>query len=498
MKKPMSNIHLPVYLMMVLLATALIIPLLEKAASRFVGLFLNCAIIIAALLSVFTLAHVLVNGAYVYHFGLWHPSFGVEFIVDEFSAAMTVLVVIMSLLVIIYSFEDARHELQSHLIPGYYTLIFLMLFSMVGMTLTNDLFNMYVFMEILSLTSCGIVSIKRKPENFMASIKYLILGTIGSVSILLGIAFLYMVTGSLNMTINYDLIQHAWQLYPRNILVALAFILTGFGIKAAVFPLHTWLPDAHSTAPTPSSALLSGLVVKIYIFGAIKILFRVIGLNILNEVGIPLFITYFAMTGMVMGSVFAIGQKDIKRILAYSSVAQIGYIVLGVGLATERGLSVSLFHVVTHALMKSALFLSAGAMIYQTGKRNVNELNGIGYQMPITMSVFTIGALGMIGIPGINGFMSKWYLSFAVLEAGRPLILLIILLSSFLNAIYYLPIIINAFLRESEERKNVMVKDQVPKSMLIPMGIIAGLCVLFGFFPQLIMDILQRAALTFF
>lgn len=494
----MSNIHLPVYLLVILLGTALVIPLLGRMTNKLVNLILSYAIMISALLSVFTLIHVLLNGAYVYHFGLWHPSFGVEFVVDEFSAAMTVLVVVMSTLVIFYSFRDVEHELESHVIPGYYTLIFLMLFSMVGMTLTNDLFNLYVFMEILSLTSCGIVSIKRKKENLMASIKYLMLGTIGSVSILLGIAFLYMVTGSLNMTINYDLIQIAWSNYPRNILVALGFILTGFGIKAAVFPLHTWLPDAHSTAPTPSSALLSGLVVKIYIFGAIKILFRVIGMNIVSEVGIPLFVTYFAMVGMIMGSVFAIGQKDIKRILAYSSVAQIGYIVLGIGLATESGLAVSLFHVVTHALMKSALFLSAGAVIYKTGKRNVNELNGIGYQMPVTMSVFTVGALGMIGIPGINGFMSKWYLSFAVLEAGRPLILLVILLSSFLNAIYYLPVIINAFLRESKDRKNILKRDEIPKSMLIPMGIIGGLCILFGFFPQLIMGIIERAVLTFF
>jgi len=494
----MSNVHLPVYLLVVLLGTALVIPLMGKLTNALVRAFLTYAIMIAAILSVFTLIQVLVYGAFTYHFGLWNPSFGVEFLVDEFSAAMTVLVVLMSTLVIFYSFRDVEHELESHVIPGYYTLIFLMLFSMVGMTLTNDLFNMYVFMEILSLTSCGIVSIKRKPENLLASIKYLMLGTIGSVSILLGIAFLYMVTGSLNMTINYELVQNAWHTYPRNILVALGFILTGFGIKAAVFPLHTWLPDAHSTAPTPSSALLSGLVVKIYIFGAIKMLFRVIGMNIITEVGIPLFITYFAITGMIMGSVFAIGQKDIKRMLAYSSVAQIGYIILGIGLATESGLAVSLFHVVTHALMKSALFLSAGAVIYQTGKRNVNELNGIGYQMPITMSVFTVGALGMIGIPGINGFMSKWYLSFAVLEAGRPLILLAILMSSFLNAVYYLPIIINAFLRESVERKNIMVRDEIPKSMLIPMVIIAGLCVLFGFFPQLIMGIIEKAMLTFF
>lgn len=493
----MISMHLPVYLLVLLLGTALVIPLLEKATNLELKVYLSYATVVCTLFSISTLVHVLQTGAYVYYFGLWHPSVGVEFVVDEFSAAMNVLVMVLSTLVIFYSYRDVEHEIRPDLVPGYYTLIFLMLFSMVGMILTNDLFNLYVFMEILSLTSCGIVSIKRTKENLMASIKYLMLGTIGSVSILMGIAFLYMVTGTLNMTLNYDLIQAAWEIYPRNILVALGFILTGFGIKAAVFPLHTWLPDAHSTAPTPSSALLSGLVVKIYIFAAIKMLFRVIGMDIITQVDIPLFITYFAMVGMIMGSVFAIGQKDIKRILAYSSVAQIGYIVLGVGLATERGLSVALFHVVTHALMKSALFLSAGAIIYQTGKRDIRELAGIGYQMPITMSVFTVGALGMIGIPGINGFMSKWYLSFAVLEAGRPLVLMVILLSSFLNAVYYLPIIISAFLRESTDRENILIKDELPMLMTAPMVIIASLCILFGFFPQLIMGIIEQAMLTF-
>jgi multicomponent Na+:H+ antiporter subunit D len=493
----MISIHLPVFVLVLLLGTALIIPLAHKLTNLEIKIYLSYSLIIATLFTISTLVHVLQNGAYVYHFGLWDPSVGIEFIIDEFSAAMNVLVMVLSTLIIFYSFRDVEHEIEPELVAGYYTLIFLMLFSMIGMILTNDLFNMYVFMEILSLTSCGIVSIKRKKENLMASLKYLMLGTIGSVSILLGIAFLYMVTGYLNMSLSYDMIQVAWETYPRNILVALGFILTGFGIKAAVFPLHTWLPDAHSTAPTPSSALLSGLVVKIYIFGAIKMLYRVIGMDIISQVDIPLFITYFAMVGMIMGSVFAIGQKDIKRILAYSSVAQIGYIVLGVGLATERGLSVALFHVVTHALMKSALFLSAGAVIYQTGKRNIDDFAGMGYQMPITMGVFTVGALGMIGIPGINGFMSKWYLSFAVLEAGRPLVLLVILLSSFLNAIYYLPIIITAFLRESSERKNILVKDELPLMMTGPMVVIAGLCILLGFFPQLIMRIIEQAMMTF-
>ena len=323
------------------------------------------------------------------------------------------------------------------------------------------------------------------------------LNTLASVSFLFGVALLYMVTGQLNMIEIANAIPQVWELYPTNLLLSLGLILTGLAIKAAVFPLHIWLPDAHSTAPTPSSALLSGLVVKVYIFTAMKLLFRVIGIDIITELSIPDVITYFALVGMIMGSIFAIGQKDIKRLLAYSSVAQIGYIFLGIGLGTQAGLQASLFHVTTHALMKSLLFLTAGSIIYKTGKRNIKDLSGIGYQMPITMGLFSIGALGMIGVPGINGFMSKWYIGLAVLEAGHPLYLGFILFSSFLNAMYYMPIIIAAFLMGNQEKPKNIEKNELPKSMLIPMGLLGFLCILIGFFPQLIMDIVEIIVPTF-
>ncbi|ABR50233.1 NADH dehydrogenase (quinone) [Alkaliphilus metalliredigens QYMF] len=493
----MSSIHFPVYILLLLLISAILIPLKKGDYDDGFKWEMMGVLGLAWALSLSLLIFVLRDQSFTYTFGQWNPTIGIEFVVDEFSALMTLVVLSVATLIIIYSLKDIEHEILKEQFFSYYTLIFLLLFSMIGMIFTNDLFNLYVFMEILSLTSCGIISIKRKKENLMASFKYLMLGAIGSVSILMGIALLYMVTGHLNMTAAYEVITQVWQSYPRNILIALGFILTGFGIKAAIFPLHIWLPDAHSNAPTPSSALLSGLVVKVYVFAIAKILFRVLGQDIVQSIGVTEFITYFAVLSMIMGSVFAIGQTDIKRLLAYSSVAQIGYIFLGLGLATELGFSAGLFHVITHALMKSALFLSAGAIIYQTGKRDIRDLDGIGYQMPITMGVFSVAALGMIGIPGLNGFMSKWYLSLAVLEADKPVFLIMILISSFLNAIYYLPIIIAAFLKESNERDNVMVLDRLPKTMMYPMVIIAIGCVVMGFFPHIVMDVVERAVPTF-
>jgi multicomponent Na+:H+ antiporter subunit D len=486
----MFSIHLPVIVLLIPLVTALIIPVIADRNSALLQFVVGSAMILATLLVAIALTGTLRGEIFTYYFGDWLPGLGIEFIINVFSGFMSLLVLFMATLILFYAFKDISHDLSEHLIPYYYTLIFLMLFAMIGMIYTNDLFNLYVFMEILSLTSCAIVSIKRTGKNLLASIKYLMQGTIGSVSILMGIAFIYMASGHLNISTIAETMPAIWAAHPQNVLIALGFMLTGFGIKAAVFPLHTWLPDAHSTAPTPSSALLSGLVVKIYLFAMMKVMFQVIGIDILREVGIQFFLVLFAVAGMIMGSVFAIGQKDLKRILAYSSVAQIGYIMLGIALASPSGLNAAFFHVVSHALMKGALFLSAGAIIYNTGKRNVDDFNGIGYRMPFSMTVFTIAAFGMIGIPGVSGFISKWYLSLAVLEGGHPWILLVILFSSFLNSMYYLPIVIKGFLcAECEGSPNVMGRDSLPASMWIPMAIMAFLIILFGLFPQLIMNI---------
>lgn len=487
----------PLYILFILLMAAVIIPLITKKLDFKSNIVIVGSLLATWFMTLITFRDVLNNGSYLHNVSNWGSKIGVQFRIDEFSMFMTLFILTLAIIIVIFSIKDIQHEVSERQIPLYYSLVFLLLMGMVGITITNDLFNTYVFMEILALTSCGIISIKNKRENYMASFRYLMLNTLASVSFLFGVALLYMVTGQLNMIEIANAIPQVWELYPTNLLLSLGLILTGLAIKAAVFPLHIWLPDAHSTAPTPSSALLSGLVVKVYIFTAMKLLFRVIGIDIITELSIPDVITYFALVGMIMGSIFAIGQKDIKRLLAYSSVAQIGYIFLGIGLGTQAGLQASLFHVTTHALMKSLLFLTAGSIIYKTGKRNIKDLSGIGYQMPITMGLFSIGALGMIGVPGINGFMSKWYIGLAVLEAGHPLYLGFILFSSFLNAMYYMPIIIAAFLMGNQEKSKNIEKNELPKSMLIPMGLLGFLCILIGFFPQLIMDIVEIIVPTF-
>jgi multicomponent Na+:H+ antiporter subunit D len=489
--------HIPILVQVSLLAVAVLIPLLKKNRVFKSKLLTVTLLAISAVFLLISLMDVQTNGAFDYIFGNYESFIGIQYSVNAFSTFMSFFVITLALIIMIFSTKDIDHEIDQSSISQYYTLVLILLFSMVGMIYTNDLFNMYVFMEILSLTSCAIISIKSKKENYLAALRYLILNTIGSLSVLLGIALLYMVSGHLNMSMMSQSISLIWQLYPTNILIATGFMLTGFAIKAAVFPLHIWLPDAHSNAPTPSSALLSSLVVKIYVFAVYKLLFDVLGRDIVVSLGIPTVISVFAAAGMLFGSIFAIGQKDIKRMLAYSSVAQIGYIFLGLSLMTEAGLAAGLFHVVSHGLMKTALFLSAGSIIYYRNKRDIRDLDGIGVEMPVTMVVFAIAAMGMIGIPGTNGFMSKLYLSFAVLGAGQPLLLAVILLSSYLNAVYYLPIVISAFLKEPKSKNVSMQIEVLPLPMLFSLVTIGFLCLLTGFYPTIVMNFITQAVNIF-
>lgn len=489
--------QLPIIIVLVPLLCAIIIPLLPKKNFVLFG-FVSIMFGMMLSMSIVSYIDVLNTGVFRFVFGNYQASIGIEFLIDPLIALLVMFVTGLAFLIVVYSFSDIQHELKPHQYSSYYVLIMLLMFSMLGMLYTNDIFNTYVFMEILSIVSTAIISIKHKRANFLASFRYLMLSSIGSLTILMGLAFLYMVTGQLNMDSMSVVISNVWTLYPTNLVLAIGFILIGLAIKSAMFPLHIWLPDAHSSAPSPSSAFLSSIVVKIYIVVLIKIIYRVFGVEIIASLRIDDFILVMASLGMIFGSIFAIGQKDIKRLLAYSSVAQIGYIFLGIGLLTPIGLAAGIFHIFSHALMKSALFLSAGSIIYSTGKRKLVDLDGIGFKMPITLITFSIAALGMIGIPGISGFMSKIYLGLALISDKHPIFLSLILLSSFLNAIYYMPILISSFLKEDILVKNSLQKDPVPLTMLIPMIVITLAVLLIGLYPQLIMDVIEMALPFYF
>jgi len=485
--------QLPIINLLLFLAMALAIPLLRKkpfAVTLILG-FLVLGIVMVS--SGFLLWHVNEVGPISYTFGGHEARFGIEFLIDSFSALFTMIIVILASIIYIYSSGDATEGIEKHEYGRYYILLFILLMSMFGILYTNDMFNTYVFIEILSITTCAIISIKKKKETYMASFRYVMMNELGSMSYLFGVALLYMATGYTNMTLIAENIHAVYQSTPYNIIIALGFMIIGLGIKAAVFPFHIWLPDAHSAAPSTSSALLSAVVIKVYILILAKVLFRVFGVGILIDMHVSTILLIFAGSGMILGSIFAIAQKDVKRRLGYSSVAQMGYIVLGIGLLTDEGLRAAFFHILSHGLMKTALFLSVGEIIYYKKTRKVDDFDGMGFIMPVAMGVFSIAALGMIGMPLTSGFISKLNLGMASLDANQIIFLVILIISSLLNVIYYLPIIILGFLKNEKYHYRMRSIEHTPKTMIFPLILLGVLIIGVGLFPNQIMVLIEAA-----
>jgi multicomponent Na+:H+ antiporter subunit D len=483
--------HLPALAIVVPLVIAYLMPLFDRwrrgwctpAALAALGFSFAASLVMAW--------QVMTHGPFSYQMGNWPPPWGIELYIDYLAVFTALTMTGVSLIVLVYGSRDLLHELKPHLLGWYYTLYLLLIASMVGMALTNDIFNLFVFVEICAIAACGIISIKESRECLEAAFKYLVLSALGSGCLLLAIALLYMVTGHLNFTFIAQALPEAMRLYPNNILAALALLLVGMGVKSALFPLHVWLPDAHSSAPSPSSAVLSGLVIKIYAVALLRILYQVFPDSIFEVTPVLTILLVMSSLAIIVGSMFAVVQEDIKKMLAYSSIAQIGYVFLGFSLMEISALTGGILHMFNHAMMKAMLFLAAGAFIYGTGVRRLSDLKGIGLTMPVPAAAFTIGALAMVGIPLTNGFISKWFLVLGALHGGQTFFAVVILISSLLNGFYYLPIIVNAYFGEPQGA--VAEPKRLPRLMQAPLVILGFGCLLFGIFPSLIIGLASRA-----
>jgi proton-translocating NADH-quinone oxidoreductase chain N len=350
---------------------------------------------------------------------------------------------------------------------------------MFGIAITGDLFNLYVFFEIMSVSSYILVAWSRTREALEGSIKYLIMNAFATSLILLGIAFMYGLTGTLNMA------DIATKVQPSIILVtSVGFIMTGFLVKAALFPLHFWLADAHPAALSPMSALLSGVVVNLGLYSMLRFAFIIS--PVMNIYSILLILGILSIT---VASLLAVVQKDIKRLLAYSTIAQMGYCFLAIGLGTQLGLSAGLFHMLNHAIMKSLLFFSVGVIVYTVGVRNMNELGGLWKRMPIVASCFGIGALAIVGLPPFSGFASKYMIYLATWEVS-PILTVFAIVMSGVTLIYFLKAFSSIFLGP----ENAKVEKPVPKSMLVVLLSLTAIIVIIGFFPGLGLALVQPAA----
>ena len=488
--------HYPIIIVASLLLFAFVMPLLHIWKRNWCEVVAIFAMAFAFVLSLLLVVEVSLNGVFTYHMGEWAPPWGIEFKASYLSTYMLTVLYGVGLLILIYGIGDLKKELAERVMGWYFTLYLLLMGAMAGMALTNDLFNLFVFMEIVAISACAIISIKEDRECLEASFKYLILSAMGTGCYLLSVAMIYMITGYMNLDMVGEALAVGLEEYPFNVLVAMSLMVVSFGVKSALFPLHVWLPDAHASAPSPSSAVLSGLVIKIYAVALVHLMFRAFPQELFSDVPMAEIILWLSTLGILFGSIFAMVQENFKKMLAYSSIAQIGYVFMGIGLFHPIALLGGLLHILNHAIMKSMLFMVAGIIIYTSGLKRLRDFDGIGNRLRWPMIAFIIGSASMVGIPMTGGFISKWYLAMGALEVDRPFFVIIIVISSLLNAVYYMPITINAFMAE-QKREDITFKP-VLKSMLIPVMILAGLVIFFGLYPGPVVGLLESATEALF
>ncbi|NWF54712.1 MAG: monovalent cation/H+ antiporter subunit D family protein, partial [Syntrophaceae bacterium] len=357
--------------------------------------------------SLILLHAVLTRGNIHYPLGGWLPPWGIELAADPLNAFLGVVVSGLGFLVSLASRESVEKELPNKIVR-FYTIYLLLFTGLMGMVVTGDVFNLYVFLEIASLAAYALIALGEDGAP-LASFNYIILVTIGACLYLLGVGYLYIMTGSLNIA---DLARLLPPLYSSKVVrMALAFFLIGLFIKMGVFPLHVWLPDAYTYAPSAVSALIAPLMTKVAAYVLMRIVFTVFDPAFsLRPFPFGLILGWLAAAGILVGSVLAIAQSDFKRMLAYSSVSQMGYILLGISLANVNGFTGALLHILNHGFMKAVLFLVAAALMYKAGSRNIYRLSGLHRKMPLTSAALAVGELSMVGIPPTCGFFSKWYL----------------------------------------------------------------------------------------
>jgi len=452
------------------LAAAFLISFLGKRFRPLCDFLSNLATLILVGLSFCSVILVKNSGLLVYKVGGWIPPIGINMVLDGLTSFMLVTVNLVAWLVTIYSISYMERYTSKW---KFYTLFMLMLAGMNGVIVTGDMFNLFVFLEIASIASYALVAFGVEGEELEAAFKYMVMGVVASCFILMGIALLYSYTSTLNMADMSSVL--ATKGSSRLIGFISVLFLMGFGLKAAVVPFHAWLPDAHPSAPASISAMLSGVLIKVLgIYCLIRILFNVIGIT-------PLIMSILMTLGvlsMLAGAFLAIGQTDIKRMLAYSSISQIGYIVLALGIGTPLGILGALFHLINHAVFKSLLFLNSGAVEYSTGTRDLNKLGGLNSRLPVTSSSFLIGSMSISGIPPLSGFFSKLIIIIAAIQAGHFILATVAAVVGILTLGYYLKLQTGIFFGGLKEELSKV--KEVPLTMKVSMIVLSVLCIIGG------------------
>lgn len=484
--------HLPVLAILVLFLGAFLIGLVGSI-SEILRKIIVIAVTAASLaITLMLFKPVMLEGNIIsYWMGNWSPvadwAIGIGLEVDGLGLFFGIIITAAVFLSGLYSF---KYMSRDDSLDKYYVIFLMLAGSMLGFVFTGDLFNMYVMLEIMTFAAIGLTAFRNHLyKSIEASFKYIVIGSLGSSLVLLGTVLLYSELHTLNLAQISALLHNN---YTPVTIFALAMMLAGYAVKAFLVPCHTWPPDAHMAAPSSMSMILSGVMSKTGVYALIRILFTMY--SSMNLPQMQLLIVLWGTVTMFVGVTMALAQSDFKRLLAFHSISQIGYVVTAIGLSSVLGLTGGLYHAFNHAMFKSLLFLSAGAVLYATGTTDLNKLGGLGKKMPQTAVLFLVGAFSISGIPPFNGFVSKWLIYQATYEAGYAPVTIIALLVSVMTLASFIKVSQSVFFGQlPEEFKNV---EETPLAMRIPMWILAVICFLGGILPSAFNNYFLRPAVS--
>ncbi len=481
------TVHLPILQVIIPLLAAPVCALLRRGAWA-------CALVVswgAFLMSGLLLHRVWNTGPLSYALGNWPAPWGIEYRVDTINAFVLLIVAGVGALVMSFARASVEQEIPEDKHALFYTAYLLALAGLLGITITGDAFNVFVFLEISSLSSYALIAMGRDRRALTAAYQYLIMGTIGATFILIGIGLLYAMTGTLNMA---DLAQRIPELSNvRTVRAAFGFLTVGISLKLALFPLHLWLPNAYAYAPSVITAFLAATATKVAVYLLLRFFFTIFGAEFaFSAMSLDWVLLPLALVAIFSASTVAIFQENVKRMLAYSSVAQIGYMILGISLVSVTGLTAGIIHLFNHALMKAALFLALGCVIYRIGSVELRHMAGLGKLMPWTMAAFVAGGLSPIGVPLTAGFISKWYLILGAMEKGWWPVAVLVLMTSLLALIYIWRVVETAYFKPVPEGREAVI--EAPLSLLIPVWVLVAANFYFGIDTELTTGVARRAA----
>lgn len=484
--------HLPALLVAIPMMGSAIVAIVRERT--FAWLMSAAISFLMPLISLLILHQTYTDGVISYHLGGWEPPLGIEYRIDVANAYVLVIVSVIAAILMPYAKRSVESEIAPHDQGWFYTMYLLCLCGLLGITITGDAFNAFVFLEVSSLSTYAMIALGRNRQALIAAYQYLIIGTLGASLYVLGVGLLYVMTGTLNFA---DLAERLPNVESdRPILAALAFITVGLSLKIALFPLHKWLPNSYAYAPSMATVFLAATATKVAIYLLVRFIFTIYGpTGLLEGLRLEVVIIAFSLAAMFIASFVACFQQNIERMLAFSSVAQIGYITLGISFLNKTGLTGGLLHLFNHALMKGALFMATGAVMMRVGSVMAKDMAGVGKKMPLTMGAFSLAGLSLIGVPGTVGFESKWFLARAAVETGQVWLVFAIMLSSLIAVVYIGRVVEIAYFREPSPGA-AFAKDP-PLSMILPLWIMTIACFYFGIDGSLTSDTAARAAEAF-